>query len=243
MPNKSIGLCKSCGKTKTLARKDGDQCISCLNNGLYLPKGKLPTKPKRPPPRGVTTTPFAREQFFRFFTSNTTGGFAISDNVTRIRKFLRAKEVTPDNWTVVARECIPKGTVFHTENLYVGVRKHEKKFKPSIWAIMAQKTQVLKDAIESVIPGRIADDDCIWVMPYHEPPRENTAEVLFIVNTKPQSKANAHMQQISVGKDGIAPQVRVKTTKHIKAGNEIFADYARAKHEEEDAPHRGAIVG
>ena len=243
MPNKSTGACKTCKNTKTLARKDGDQCTSCYNNERFPPKSKGPTQPKRPRPRGASTVPFARERFFRVFTSNTTGGFALSENAARIQKFLRADEVTTDNWTVVARECIPIGTVFHTENLYVGVRKYDKKFKPSIWAIEANKTEKLKDAIESVIPGKIEDDDCIWIMPYHEPPRNNTPEVLFVVNTKSQSKANAHMQQISVGKDGIAPRVTIRATKNIKAGAEIFADYALATHEYEEAPHLQCAKG
>ena len=243
MPNKSTGACKTCGKTTILARKDGDQCTACYNNERFPPKKKGPTQPKRPPPRGVSTTPFAREHFFRVFTSNTTGGFATSENVLQIRKYLQAKEITPDNWTVVAREHIPTGTAFHTESLYVGVRKYDKKFKPSIWAIMAQKTKILKNAIERVIPGKVEDDDSIWIMPYHEPPRDNTPEVLFVVNTKPKSRANAHMQQISVDKDGIAPQVTIKTTKNIKAGSEIFADYGRATHEYEDAPHLQCAKG
>ena len=236
MPNKSVGLCKSCGNTKILARKDGDQCTSCLNNGLYPRKGKRPTRPKRPPPRGVSGTPFARAHF-RLITSKTTGGFVESENVVRIRKYLQAKEITPKNRTVVARENIPIGTVFHTENLYVGVRKYDKNFKPSIWAIMAEKTKSLKEAIEKVIPGKIENDDGIWVMPFHEPPKEDNPEVLFVINTKPQSQKNAHMQPIRLGKDCIAPQVRVITTKQIKAGKEIFADYTRVKHEEEAAPH------
>ena len=243
MPNKSVGLCKSCGTTKILARKDGDQCTSCLNNGLYPRKGKRPTRPKRPPPRGVSGTPFARAHFFRLITSKTTGGFVESENVVRIRKYLQAKEITPKNRTVVARENIPIGTVFHTENLYVGVRKYDKNFKPSIWAIMAEKTKSLKDAIEKVIPGKIENDDCIWVMPYHEPPQEDTAEVLFVINTKPQSKANTHMQKVCLSKDGIAPQVRIKTTKKIKAGTEVFADYELAKHEDEVAPRLQCAKG
>ena len=237
MPNKSTGPCKTCGNTKILARKEGDQCTACHNNERYPPKDKGPTQPKRPPARGVSTKPFARQHFFRFFTSKTTGGFVVSENVARIRKYLEVKEITPNNRTVVARENIPIGTVFHTESLYIGVRKFDKKFKPSIWAIMAEKTKSLKEAIEKVIPGKIENDDCIWVMPFHEPPKEDNPEVLFVINTKPQSQKNAHMQPIRLGKDCIAPQVRVITTKQIKAGKEIFADYTRVKHEEEAAPH------
>ena len=242
MPNKSIGACKTCGKTKILARKDGDQCTSCLNNGLYPRKGKRPTRPKRPPPRGISTTPFQRGHFFRFTTTKITGGFAVSTNTALIRKYLQAKEINPTNWTVTARVDIPKGTVFRTENVYVGVRKEGTNLPaPSIWAILCGKSTKVKDAIIKVIPGKIEDDEQIWVMPFHEPPLEDTPEVLFVINTKAQSRSNAHMHEISVCED--APQVRIRTTKFIKAGAEIFADYSKATHVYEDAPRLQCAKG
>ena len=68
--------------------------------------------------------------------------------------------------------------------------------------------------------------ECVWVMPFHEPPKE-TPEVLFVINRKSHSKANVHMQSVGLCSKGLVPQVSIRTMKHIKAGTELFADYDR----------------
>ena len=236
MPNKSVGKCDKCEQTRVLARTTGSTCISCYNE-KYRRSEK--TKHPRVAPRGITSTPPKREQWFRETTraANGKGYVTESENAERIRQSLQVVTIFPQNKTVKAIINIPRDTIMHTENVHVGIHEAKKNFAPSIWTVMADGAKALKTAIEKVLPGGpLQADERIWVGPYHEPPKENTPEVLFCINRKTRSQANVHMQRVGLCSDGRVPRVSIRALKNIKAGTELFADYGEAHHEYETAP-------
>ena len=229
MPNKSVGKCDICEKMRVLARATGSTCISCYNV-----KYRRSEKPKHPraAPRGITSTPPKREQWFREITraANGKGHVTESENAERIRQSLQVVTISAQNKTVKAIANIPRNTIMHTENVHVGIHDAKPGFAPSIWAVLAD------GAIGKVIPGDLQADERIWVGPYNEPPSENTPEVLFCINRKPRSRANVHMQRVVLCPDGHIPRVSIRALKNIEAGTELFADYENAHHEYETAP-------
>ena len=238
---KSKGKCQKCGKTQLLARKNGDKCISCHNDEHYPRRNKKSMHPCASP-RGISTKKMERGQWILTKTRTERGLFTESENAALIRRCLQVHNVSVTNRTVKAKIDIPKGTVWHTENVYIGVHEYVKNFSPSIWSVMADTSKLLKNAVEKLIPGEIKETDCIWVMPYHEPPKQTTPEILFVINRKSHGKANVRMQSVGLCSEGL-PQVRIKTMQLIKAGAELFADYGATKHTMEKAPRLHCIKG
>ena len=235
MPNKIEGKCDKCKETRVLARKNGSTCISCHNE-----KYRRSANPKHPcaTPRGITSAPPKREQWFRETTRPEKGkGHVVeSENAARIRQSIQVVTISTQNKTVKAITNIPRDTIMHTENVHVGIHDAKSKFSPSIWAVMADGSKTLKIAIQKVIPEEIQASERIWVGPYHEPPKENTPEALFCINRKSPSQANVHMQRVGLCSEGLVPRVSIRALKNIKAGTELFADYGEACHEYEAAP-------
>ena len=235
MPNKTKGKCEKCGNTRVLARKNVSTCYACYNE-----KYRRSKKPKTPcvTPRGISSTPPKREQWFLEVTRKASGKghVIVSENAALIRQSLQVVTLSPTNKTVKALIDIPRGTIMHTENVHVGIHEARPNFSPSIWAVMTDGAKALKNAIEKVIPGVLEANERIWVGPYNEPPKENTPEALFCINRKARSQANVHMQRVGLCSDGRVPRVTIRALKNIKAGTELFADYEDAQHEYETAP-------